>query len=172
MCNNQLLPFLFATTCTVMGPPPDAPCDPALVLQDEEYIGLLDYVVGKANMVQLQLACGRAFRLTPKQHAVLHFTEAFRRARTELEQEYVCKALARALGAERTEVGTTNAIRCVLLQLLNACESATALQMVPGARRSTFDRWRTCIHKARLDMREDEWILISDRERAQAYRLF
>ena len=167
-----MLPFSFVTTCTVMGPPPDALCDPALVLQDEEYIGLLDYVVGKANMVQLQLACGRAFRLTPKQHAVLHFTEAFRRARTELEQEYVCKALARALGAERTEVGTTNAIRCVLLQLLNACESATALQMVPGARRSTFDRWRTCIHKARLDMREDEWILSSDRKRAQAYRLF
>ena len=155
-----------------MGPPPDALCDPALVLQDKEYIGLLDYVVGEANMVQLQLSCGRAFRLTPKQHAIMHFQEAFRRARTELEQEYVCKALAHALGAERTEVGSTNAIRCVLLQLLHACESATALEMVPGARRSTFVRWRTCFHKARLGMREDACYKRSDRNRAQAYRLF
>ena len=155
-----------------MGPPPDALSDPALVLQAEEFIGLLDYVVGQANTVQLQLQCGRAFRLTQKQHAVLHFTEAFRRAQSELEKEYVCKALARALGAERTEVGTTNAIRCVLLQLLHACESATALEMVPGARRSTFVRWRTCFHKARLGMREDACYKRSDRNRAQAYRLF
>ena len=147
-----------------------APPDPALVLQGEEYIGLLDYVVGKPNTVQLELESGHAFRLTPEQHAVLRFTDAFKRAQSDLKQEYICNALARALGAKRTEVGTTNAVRGVLLQLVHGCENETALA-VSGARRSTFDRWRTAIHKARLGLRADEWMRRKDRDRAQAYRL-
>ena len=155
-----------------MGPPPDALLDPALVLQNEECIDLLEYVVGKADMVQRELQSGLAFRLTRQQDAVLHYTEAFRSASTVLEQHYICKGLAQALGAERTEIGSTNAIRCVLWQLVSNCRTATALQMVPGAKRSTFLRWRALIHRARLNKDEDYWILRKDRKMGQAYRVF
>ena len=151
-----------------MGPSPDAQCDPTLVLEAEEFFEeLADYVLGDGDMVQLQLPCGRAFRLTPQQHAVLHYQEAFKRASTVLEQEYICKALAHSLGAQRTEVGTTLALRCALLQL-----SAGDDQLLPGAAKASVARWRSRIHKARLDMGEERRVLWGARTQCQAYRLF
>ena len=154
-----------------MGPPPDAPDDPALRLEAHEYTDLLDYIVGKANMVQVQLRGGRVLRQTPLQHAVLRYQDAFRSARTVPEQDTLCRALAQALGARRAEAGTTLALRAVLMQLNHGWSDDEALRMVPCAARATFHKWRTRVHKARLNMDEGARILRSDRRLCQAYRL-